>query len=317
MRVVKTSIPWLVARRQRELHARSFGPADPVPLHHQDLLGPVAEPVRCFQQLVGVLRDAEEPLLQVARGHHRAAAPAFAVDDLLVGEHGLAARTPVDVRALAIRQVALEHLQEQPLVPAVVLRLAGGQLALPGVADADALELAFHVGDVLERPGFGMRSALDGGVLRGHPERVPPERVQDVVAAHALHARDHVADHVVADVADVRVARRVREHLQTIELRPIGILRHLEGARLPPARLPFLLDCLGFVVRHDLSIISHARTAPGPRGPPRAPARRVRCLSPLHPRLEGQAPWIPAPHRSSQTTPRGRQRAPEARNLPR
>jgi hypothetical protein len=36
-------------------------------------------------QLVGVRRDAQEPLFELARVDGRAAAPAAAVDDLLVG----------------------------------------------------------------------------------------------------------------------------------------------------------------------------------------------------------------------------------------
>ena len=51
-------------------------------------------------------------------------------------------RAPVHRRALAVRQVALEHLQEEPLVPLVVVGQAGGDLALPGVADAEALRAA-------------------------------------------------------------------------------------------------------------------------------------------------------------------------------
>ena len=98
----------------------------------------------------------------------------------------------------------------------------------------------------------GMRAVLDGGVLGRQAERVPAERMQDVEAAHPLHARDDVADHVVADVPDVRVPGRVREHLEAVELRPGGILGDLEGARVAPAVLPLLLDCLGLVVGHDL-----------------------------------------------------------------
>jgi hypothetical protein len=52
---------------------------------------------------------------------------------------------------------------------------------------------------------LGMDAVLDRGVLRRQAERVPSERMQHVVAAHALRARHHVADDVVADVADVRV----------------------------------------------------------------------------------------------------------------
>ena len=67
------------------------------------------------------------------------------------------------------------------------------------------LELPLHVGDVLERPGLRVRAVLDCGVLGRQAERVPAERMQDVEPAHPLHARNDVADHVVADVADVRV----------------------------------------------------------------------------------------------------------------
>ena len=43
----------------------ALGTADPVALHHLDLLGPV-EIVERFEELVGVRRDPEEPLLELA-----------------------------------------------------------------------------------------------------------------------------------------------------------------------------------------------------------------------------------------------------------
>ncbi len=186
----------------------------------------------------------------------RAAAPAGAVDHLLVGEHGLVGRTPVDRRPPAIGDALLEHAQEQPLVPAVVVGQARGQLAAPGVADAEALQLRLHVGDVVERPGLGMRPVLDRGVLGRQAERVPAERVQHVEALHPLQAGDDVANHVVADVADVGVPRGVREHLEAVELRPRPVDFDLEGAGVGPAPLPFLLDGLGRVVGHGSSVSS-------------------------------------------------------------
>src|SRR4030095_5516059 len=106
-----------------------------------------------------------------------AAAPAAPVDHLLVGEDGLAARAPVHRRAAAIREAALEHADEQPLVPLVVLGIAGGELTLPGVADAKTLQLPLHVGDVAARGGLGMDAALDRGVLGREAGRVPAERL--------------------------------------------------------------------------------------------------------------------------------------------
>ena len=85
----------LIATDQRKPHARAFRSADPVALHHDDLVGPVGERLEPLQELVGVLRDAEEPLLEVPRRDGGPAAPARAVNHLLVGEHGIAARTPV------------------------------------------------------------------------------------------------------------------------------------------------------------------------------------------------------------------------------
>ena len=223
---------------------------NPVLLHRQHFFRPLAQLLDAFQQVVCVLRDLEEPLLQIARGDGGAAPPASAVDDLLVGQDGLVLLAPVDRRAPAVRQPALVHLDEQPLVPLVVGRLAGGELALPRVADAQALELPLHVGDVGERRRLGMNAALDGRVFGRQAERVPAERMQHVVAAQPLRARHDVADDVVADVSDMRVTRRIREHLETVELRPRRIFSDLERARARPAFLPLLVECLRFVVGH-------------------------------------------------------------------
>ncbi len=51
----------------------------------------------------------------------------------------------------------------------------------------------------------GMNAALDGSVFGREAERIPSKRMQDVVAPHALGARNDVTDDVVAYVADMRV----------------------------------------------------------------------------------------------------------------
>src|SRR4051812_13764398 len=68
----------------REPHPRALGTPDPVALHREDLFGPLAELAHVVEQLVGVLRDLQEPLFQVTGGDRRSTAPAPAVDDLFV-----------------------------------------------------------------------------------------------------------------------------------------------------------------------------------------------------------------------------------------
>ena len=76
------------APAQREGDLGAFGAPDPVALHRHDVLGPV-DRVEVVEQPVGVVGDAEEPLLELALLDRRAAALAAPVDDLLVGEHRL------------------------------------------------------------------------------------------------------------------------------------------------------------------------------------------------------------------------------------
>src|SRR5688572_32677262 len=127
------------------------------------------------------------------------------------------------------------------------------------------------MGDVAERRGLGMDAALDCGVLRGQAERVPTEWVQHVEALQPLQPRDHIADDVVANVPDMRVARRVREHLQAVKLRFRPIFGHFKRLGLRPVRLPFLVQFLRVIFGHDdRSRIAYGPEAPAGRGPQRA-----------------------------------------------
>src|SRR6202040_2656762 len=110
-------------------------------------------------------------------------APAIAaVHDLLVGQHGAAFGTPVDAALFAIREAALEHAQEKPLVPAIVFRLASGNLPAPVVAEAEAAQDALKFGDIVVSPRARVRVVLDGGVFGGQAKSVPTHRVQHVEA---------------------------------------------------------------------------------------------------------------------------------------
>ena len=76
-------------------------------------------------------------------------------------------------------------------------------------------------------------------------------KASDVVAAHAGLTGHGVADGVVARVAHVKVAGRVREHLEDVLLGLGGVLVGLVELLVGPLLLPLGLDGLG-VVRRDL-----------------------------------------------------------------
>ena len=224
--------------------------ADPVGLHGAHALRPATERVQTRQQLLGVLRDAQVITRNLALLDQCAGAPATAVNDLLVGEHRLVDRVPIDCLRLLVGDALLEHAQEQPLVPAVVVRLAGGELAFPVDGQAQRLQLALHVGDVAVGPLRRRHLVLDGGVLSWQTEGVPAHRLQHIEAARGVPARQHIADGVVADVPHVQLARGIGEHRQAVIAALARDRRVLDGTKSVvrgPVLLGGGLDGVGLV----------------------------------------------------------------------
>ena len=117
----------LLPRSAAEHDLGAFRATDPVGLLDPDRLRPI-DPAE-VEQLVGVLGDAEEPLLQVPLLDERSAAPAAALDahDLFARERAVVG-APVDGCLGPVGQARFEELQEDPLVPAVVLGRGGDDL---------------------------------------------------------------------------------------------------------------------------------------------------------------------------------------------
>ena len=229
----------------------AFGTADPVFLHAADLFGPARELFDVVEKFLGVLRDTEVVAGDFTLFHDRARAPAAAFDHLFVGEDGLVDRVPVDDLGLAVGDALFVHLQEEPLVPTVVVGLAGGDFSRPVEGEAERLHLRLHVGDVVVRP-FGRSDLLgDGCVFGGQTEGVPPHRGHDVVPLHAVVAVHHVVEGVVANVSHVKLAARIGQHGADIELGlglTVGVKSVLDGAVDVlglPLGLDFRLDGLG------------------------------------------------------------------------
>ena len=142
-----------------------------------------------------------------------------------------------------------EQLQEDPLGPAVVARVGGGELAARVVAQPEPAELAPHGVDVLGGGDRRVPARLDGVLLGGQAEGVEPEGMQDVVAPHAPEAGVGVGGDVAERVADVEAgARGVGEHVEHVA--PVAAVRagrvgDLEGPPFGPPPLPARLDLAG------------------------------------------------------------------------
>ena len=205
-----------------EIDFRALAAADPVALHGEDALGPAAfELGDVFEEFVGVGGGAEEPLFERALFDGGVfVTPAAAIDNLLIGEHGGAFGAPVDEGLFAVGESAFEHAEEEPLVPAIIIGLAGGDFAVPVVGEGEAAVGALHFLNVGEGPFAGRALVGDGGVFGGETEGVPAHGVEDVVAAHPHIAGEGVADGVIADVADMERAAGVGEHLEHVVFGP-------------------------------------------------------------------------------------------------
>src|SRR3954467_5282466 len=94
----------------------------------------------------------------------------------------------------------------------------------------------------------------DGGVFRRQAEGVPAHGMQHVEAARPLVARDHVADRVVAGMADMETSRGIREHLQHVIFGPARVFGRDEATALVPDRLPLGFGFLRIVPRHQTSL---------------------------------------------------------------
>ncbi len=151
----------------------------------------------------------------------------------------------------------IEELEEDPLRPAVVVDVGGGDAPPRVVPEAERPQLAPHVGDVRLGGDPRVLAGLHRVLLGREAEGVVAHRVQHVVAAHAHEARVDVGADVAERMTHVEArTTRVREHVEHVELPPVGDrrepvvelaagVRRPEGALRLPSVLPLRLDLVG------------------------------------------------------------------------
>ena len=180
-------------------------------------------------------------------------APAPAIDDLLVGQHGSAFRTPVHPAILAIGEVLFKELNEKPLVPFVVVRQAGRHFARPVVGEPEAAHLRLHGGNVAQRPFARRGIVLNGGIFCRQSEGIPTHGMKNVVTVHPHVTRKGIADRIISHVPHVKRARGIGQHFEDVILGLRGMrLGRVKRGILLPALGPFRLDAVGVVANLGL-----------------------------------------------------------------
>ena len=181
----------LVAVGGGEVHLRALGTADPVPLLD---FNPVDEVhvLQVVNETVGVLGDGQHPLGFLLADDLAAAALADALHHFLVGQDDFAAGAPVHGHGCLIGQALLEHLEEDPLGPLVVVRVRGVDLPVPVEGVAQHAELLAEVLHVVVGDLGGVDVVFHGVVFRGQAEGVVADGEEDVIALHPLLPADDV-----------------------------------------------------------------------------------------------------------------------------
>ena len=90
----------------------------------------------------------------------------------------------------------------------------------------------------------------DRRILRRQAEGIPAHRVQYIEPLSATIAGNQIAHRVVADMADMQLARRIGKHFEHIVFRPAGFGGDFEQPALAPNPLPFRFGFSKIIARH-------------------------------------------------------------------
>ena len=171
-----------------EVELDTLRATDPVCLHDLYFIRPAIELVEVFKQLVAEIGNFDKPLRNFAAFDECARAPATAIHNLLIGEHGLVNGVPVDLGFFLIHKALFEESGEKPLLPAIVVWVTGRHLAAPVVSVAEALQLFAHVVNIAVGPFCRRGVVFRRRIFCRETEGIPTHRLQNILAEHALEA---------------------------------------------------------------------------------------------------------------------------------
>ena len=175
---------------------------------------------------------------------------------------------------LLLIEPGVVNLQEDPLRPLKVGRIRGLDGTAQIVAQAKQTQLATHILNIRLRGGARVRTSLDSVLLRRQTEGVITQRVQDILAQHAVKTGISIRSDITQRVTHVQTrTRRVGEHVLDVELLSGEVsslreradrVRCVESSVILPVLLPGLFDLRGelrrVTVGGGIARVSHALT---------------------------------------------------------
>ena len=138
---------------------------------------------------------------------------------------------------------AVEHLLESPLRPVVISRIAGTHFAVPVERETNLVQLLTIAGDISRSSDRRMLSRLNGILFGRQAVCIVSHRIQHIESLQTLVACINVTGNVSQRMTYVKTgSRRIREHVQHIELLFGFIFDNLIGLSVHPSLLPFFFN---------------------------------------------------------------------------
>ena len=167
--------------------------------------------------------------------------------NLLTSQGSIAFRAPIHRRHFAVCQIILEQLNEIPLCPMVIFRVARCSISSPIPHGAHTAQLTAHTVDIGISPLFGVDFAFYGCIFRRQTKGIKTDGEHDIETLHAQVTSTRITGGHGIPMTDVQISGWIRQHRQGVIFRPgwvdIGMIQTISL----PFNLPSGFD-LGRVI---------------------------------------------------------------------
>ena len=139
--------------------------------------------------------------------------------------------------------VRVEHLHKCPLRPFVIDGFTGTYFPVPIEAETDFIQLLTIAVDVFVGRLFWVLTRLNSILFGRKSVGIITHRIQNIEALQPLVASIDIAGDISQGMTNMQsCSRRIREHVQNIELLFTFVFRNLVGLHFHPPFLPFLFN---------------------------------------------------------------------------